>query len=117
VAYAFVSGVLPRLKKKGINLDVYYILSVELFDLLDQQKKRETYPASAASSARMFSGFTVATTYRWIMFDRGRAYTLYPWKHGNFLGSGPGDVCIEQADMHGEAQWDVIQRFVSGRQL
>ena len=25
VAYAFVTGVLPRLKEKGINLDVYYI--------------------------------------------------------------------------------------------
>jgi len=63
----------------------------------------------------MISGFTVATTYRWTMSERGREHTLYPWKNGAFLGSGPGDVCLEQAGMHGEAQWDVIQKFVSGK--
>jgi transketolase len=115
VAYAFITGVLPRLKEKGINLDAYYISSVELFDRLDEQQKKEIYPSSAASSAMMFSGFTVATTYRWIMSERGREYTHYPWKHGNFLGSGQGDVCLEQAGMHAEAQWDIIQKFVSGK--
>ncbi len=115
VAYAFVSGVLPRLKEKGINLDVYYVSSVELFDRLDEQERNEIYPVSVAASAMMFSGFTVATTYRWVMSQRGREYTHYPWKHGFFLGSGPGDVCLEQAGMHGEAQWEVIQKFISGR--
>ena len=113
VAYAFVAGVLPRLKEKGVNLDVYYISSVELFDRLDEQQRKEIYPSSAATSAMMFSGFTAATTYRWIMSDKGRAFSLYPWKHGAFLGSGPGDVCLEQAGMHGAAQWDVIQKFVA----
>jgi transketolase len=115
VAYAFVSGVLPRLKEKGINLDIYYISSTELFDRLDKQEKTGIYPFSAASSAMMFSGFTAATTYRWIMSERGRDYTLFPWKNGAFLGSGRGDVCLEQAGMHGEAQWKVIQKFVSGK--
>jgi len=61
----------------------------------------------------MFSGFTPATTYRWIMSEKGREYSLYPWKRGFFLGSGPGDVCLEQAGMHGQAQWEVIRKFVS----
>jgi len=114
VAYAFISGVLPRLKEKGVNLDVYYVSSAELFDRLDVQERKEIYPASAAKSAMMISGFTVATTYRWTMSERGREFTLYPWKNGAFLGSGPGDVCLEQAGMHGEAQWEVIQKFISG---
>jgi transketolase len=113
VAYAFATEVLPRLKEKGINLDVYYISSVELFDRLDEQERNEIFPFSAASSAMMVTGFTVATTYRWTMSERGREFTLYPWKKGEFLGSGPGDVCLEQAGMHAEAQWDVIQRFIS----
>ena len=46
VAYAFADGVLPRLKEKGINLDVYYISSVELFDRLDEQEKKEIFPYS-----------------------------------------------------------------------
>ena len=116
VAYAFVTGVLPRLKEKGMNLDVYYVSSTELFDRLDESERNAIYPASTASSAMMFSGFTAATTYRWIMSERGRQYTLYPWKKGNFLGSGPGDVCLEQAGMNAEAQWDVIQKFVAGKQ-
>jgi len=115
VAYAFAAGVLPRLKEKGINLDVYYVASAELFDRLDEQEKREIYSYSSASSAMMFTGFTVATTYRWIMSERGRAFTMYPWKSGNFLGSGQGDVCLEQAGMHAEAQLETIQRFISGK--
>jgi len=114
VAYAFATGVLPRLKEKGINLDVYYIASAELFDRLSDEEKKEIYPYSAASSAMMFSGFTAATTYRWIMSERGRELSLYPWKSGNFLGSGQGDVCLEQAGMHAEAQLDTIQNFIAG---
>jgi len=64
----------------------------------------------------MISGFTVATTYRWTMSERGREFTLFPWKHGAFLGSGPGDVCLEQAGMDGAAQWNVIQKFISGKE-
>ncbi|MCP4044580.1 MAG: hypothetical protein GY732_01155 [Gammaproteobacteria bacterium] len=115
VAYAFAAGVLPRLKEKGINLDVYYVSSAELFDRLDEEERNEIFPYSAASSAMMFSGFTVATTYRWIMSQRGRDFSMYPWKHGSFLGSGQGDVCLEQSGMHPEAQLDLIQRFISGK--
>ncbi len=115
VAYAFATGVLPRLKEKGINLDVYYISSVELFDRLNEQEKKQIFPYSSAASAMMITGFTAATTYRWTMSERGREHTLYPWKKGEFLGSGPGDACLEQAGMHAEAQWDVIQSFVAGK--
>jgi transketolase len=115
VAYAFVTGVLPRLKEAGINLDVYYVSSAELFDRLDEEEKRDIYSPAVAASSMMFSGFTAATTYRWVMSERGREYSLYPWKHGYFLGSGPGDVCLEQAGMHGEAQWEVIRKFISGQ--
>ena len=115
VAYAFAAGVLPRLKEKGINLDVYYVASAELFDRLSEEEKREIYPFSSSSSAMMFSGFTAATTYRWVMSERGRTFSMYPWKSGAFLGSGQGDVCLEQAGMHAEAQMDTIERFISGK--
>jgi transketolase len=115
VAYAFAADVLPRLKEKGINLDVYYVSSAELFDRLSEEERNEIYPSSSAASAMMFSGFTVATTYRWIMSNRGRQFSMYPWKSGNFLGSGQGDVCLEQAGMHGAAQLATIQRFIEAK--
>ena len=52
------ADVLPQLKEKGVNLDVYYISSVELFDRLDEEERNAIFPASAAASAMMFSGFT-----------------------------------------------------------
>jgi transketolase len=112
VAYAFLNGVLPRLQESGMNLDVYYIASAELFDRLDPEERAEIYPASVAHSALMFSGFTPGTMYRWVTSEKGRKHSLYPWKQGYFLGSGNGDVCLEQAGMHGEAQWEAIQRFI-----
>ncbi len=39
VAYAFATGVLPMLKEKGINLDVYYVASAELFDRLSAEER------------------------------------------------------------------------------
>lgn len=113
VAYAFAAGVLPRLREKGINLDVYYVSSAELFDRLGEEERNEIFPETVASSAMMFSGFTVGTTYRWIMSERGRQFTMYPWKHGSFLGSGQGDVCLEQAGMDAEAQFSIIERFIA----
>jgi transketolase len=115
VAYAFVKDVLPRLRETGMNLDVYYVASAELFDRLDPLERQAIYPDVAAASAMMFSGFTAGTTYRWIMSPRGREFTHYPWKQGFFLGSGPGDICLEQAGMHGAAQWEIIRRFVAGK--
>ena len=44
VAYAFITGVLPHLEEKGINLDVYYISSVELFDRLGEEERNEIFP-------------------------------------------------------------------------
>ncbi len=115
VTYVFAQEVLPRLQEKGINADVYYVSSAELFDRLDEQEKGRIFPFSSAASAMMITGFTPATTYRWVMSERGRKYTLYPWKKGVFLGSGSGDICLEQAGMHAEAQWEVIQEFVAGK--
>jgi transketolase len=117
VAYAFVTDVLPRIREMGINLDVYYISSVELFDRLPKEERNEIYPDSVARSAMMFSGFTPATTYRWITSERGRRFTHYPWTNGEFLGSGPGDVCLEQAGMHGEAQWKIIRDFIGNKRV
>jgi transketolase len=112
VAYAFADGVLPRLREKGINLDVYYVSSAELFDRLDEEERNQIFPESAARSAMMFSGFTVGTTYRWIMSERGRQFSMYPWKHGSFLGSGQGYVCLLQAGMDADAQFLIIEKFI-----
>ncbi|MCH7879128.1 MAG: hypothetical protein IH914_07435, partial [candidate division Zixibacteria bacterium] len=113
VTNVFVSDVLPRLKEKGLNLDVYYIASCELFNLLAESRRAEIFPAQTSQSAMMISGFSLPTTYRWVTSERGREYTLYPHKGGAYLGSGPGEMCMKEAGLDGEAQLAAIIRFVS----
>ena len=45
VAYAFVQQALPRLVADGIELDVYYVASAELFDALPPEETRPDLPA------------------------------------------------------------------------
>ena len=94
----------------------YLSLNVEI-TVQDEEERNAIYPASVANSAMMFSGFTAGTTYRWITSERGRRFTHHPWTDGAFLGSGPGDVCLEQAEMHGEAQWKIIRAFIDGNRM
>ena len=44
VMAAFIDGVLPRLRERGVNLDVYYIASVELFDRLSEEERNAILP-------------------------------------------------------------------------
>ncbi|HSG99954.1 MAG TPA: hypothetical protein VLB27_07895 [candidate division Zixibacteria bacterium] len=114
VANVFVADVLPLIREKGINLDVYYIASAELFNALDTKTRNEIYPDSVAQSAMMITGFSLPSTYRWITSARGRAHTLYPHQHGEYLGSGPGEMCLKQAGLDGPAQLAAIERFLKG---
>jgi transketolase len=75
VAYAFIEGALPLLEKKGADLDVYYVASTELFDLLSHEEKERIFPEKVAQTAMGITGFTLPTMYRWIRSDRGRQMT------------------------------------------
>lgn len=113
VANVFVKSVLPQLQKSGLNLDVYYIASAEMFDLLPDEERQNIYADDSASSAMMITGFTRPTTYRWITSAHGRRHTLYALQDGAYLGSGVGDVCLEQAGLGAAAQLSAIESFVS----
>ena len=43
VGNEFVTKVLPRLDKEGINLHVFYVASAEVFDLLDEKDQAEIF--------------------------------------------------------------------------
>ncbi|MBU1226166.1 MAG: hypothetical protein KJ698_02985, partial [Actinobacteria bacterium] len=45
VAYAFLQETLPLLEEAGIDLDVYYVASVELFDALPPEEQAAIFPA------------------------------------------------------------------------
>jgi transketolase len=107
VAYAFVTGALPRLEADGIDVDVYYVASAELYD--------GGFPEAQAMEAMGITGFTLPTMYRWIRSDLGRAMTMHPFMHGAYPGSGPGPVVIAQAGLDGESQYMRIKEYVAAR--
>ena len=72
VTYAFVNEALPLLAQAGIDLDVYYVASCELFDRLGAEERERAFPAAAAERAMGITGFTRQTMYRWVTSQRGR---------------------------------------------
>ena len=113
VAYAFVEGAMPLLEKDGIDLDVFYVASCELFGLLPTNDQEAIFPEERARSAMGITGFTLPTMYRWITSARGRAATLHPFMKNHYLGSGTGDRVLEEAGLDGRSQYEAIRDYVS----
>jgi transketolase len=112
VTYAFVSEALPLLEQAGIDARVYYVASAELFDLLPRERQRELFPEEHALQAMGITGFTLPTLYRWVPSEAGRAATLHPYRHGHYLGSGPGEVVLAEAGLDGESQFAAIKAYL-----
>jgi transketolase len=112
VTYAFIEEALPLLNKEGIDLDVYYVTSAELFDLLSLPEQERIFPARTAHNAMGITGFTLPTMYRWIRSERGLAATLHPFQKGHYLGSGQAEMVLAEAGLDGKSQYRAIKRFV-----
>ena len=113
VTYAFVRQALPLLERAGIDLDVYYVASAELFDMLPATEQERVFPAAAAEQAMGITGFTLPTMYRWIRSARGRQFTMHPFQRGHFLASGRGEAVMADAGLDGSSQFETIRRFLS----
>jgi transketolase len=115
VGYAFAQETLALLEKESIDLNVYYVASAELFDALPADERERVFPSSAAEEAMGITGFTLATMYRWVKSDRGRAMTLHPFRAGKFLGSGKAEMVLREGKLDGDAQIKAIVRYVKER--
>jgi transketolase len=113
VTLAFVNEALPLLEQSGIDLDVYYVASAELFDRLPVSQQEQAFPAAAAEQAMGITGFTLPTMYRWVRSVRGREFTMHPFQRGHFLASGRGEAVMQEAGLDGRSQFEAIRRFVS----
>ena len=112
VAYAFVQEALPLLWKDGIDPDVFYVASAELFDALPAGERNRIFPEERARTAIGITDFTLATMQRWITSERGRAATLHPFRNGRYPGSGPGPRVLAEASLDGRSQARAIREFV-----
>lgn len=115
VTIEFVTKVLPKLDKEGYNLNVYYVSSAELFELLPQEKREEIFPESVALTAFGITGFTLSTMFKWITGRGERRRILHPFRGGWFLGSGQAEAVLKQAGLDADNLYketiDYIKRF------
>ncbi len=115
VGLEFLRHVWPDLKTdQSISLDVYYLSSLELFDLLTDERKEAIFPEELARNAMAISGFTLAPLERFLFSNRGRKASLYPFKKGHYLGSGQAEQVMVEAGLDGQSQHEAILRFVRG---
>jgi transketolase len=112
VTYAFVEQALPLIDAAGLQLDVYCVTSVELFDRLPADEQEAIFPESSRRTAMGITDFTLPTMDRWILSEKGRAHTLHPFAHGHFLGSGQGAMVIAEAGLDGAGQFAAIRKFL-----
>ncbi len=115
VTYAFLEDAFPMLQKAGVDLNIYYVSSAELFDLLPESEQERIYPPEHAREAMGITGFTLPTMYRWIRSDGGIKRTLYPFQKGRFLGSGQAQMVLKEAGMDGESQFKAVLEYVKER--
>jgi transketolase len=98
VTMAFVAGVLPRLEREGVDLDVYYVASAELFDALPAAERERIFPEASSREAMGITGFTLATMYRWVR-----------------SGSGQGAAVLHEAGLDAEAQHAAIRGYLDAK--
>lgn len=112
VTIEFMSRVLPLLDKEGYNMNIYYVSSSELFELLDEKKQNEIYPKEIGESALGITGFTMPTMYKWITGNDVRKKILHPFKNGIYLGSGTADAVLRQAGLDGDNLLKEVKNYI-----
>jgi transketolase len=115
VTIEFITKVLPRLDKEGINLNLYYISSAELFDMLPDEEKQSILPGKICEAALGITGFTLPTMYRWITSPEMRKRILHPFRKGYYLGSGSAESVLLQAGLDGDSMYKEVKAYLDSR--
>jgi transketolase len=115
VAIAFVRDALPQLDQEGLDLNVFYVASAELFDLLPQQEREAIFPERLSYQAMGITDFTMPTMWRWIRSNEGCAKSLHTFRTGHYLGSGQGDRVLAEAGIDGPAQLRAVRDWAKAK--
>ncbi|MBQ3933744.1 MAG: hypothetical protein II726_00970, partial [Elusimicrobiaceae bacterium] len=112
VGEIFVQEVLPKIKEENLPVNVYYVVSPELFDLLKPTEQTKVLPMSELYRAIAITDFTLPTMRKWLKSVKGEEMSLYPFKHGKYLTSGQAADCYKEAGLDGEAQYKQIKEYL-----
>ncbi len=107
----FVEEALPRIDEEGLNINIFYVTSTELFAMLSEEEQDRIYPPELAAEAMGMTGLTLPTMYRWVTSREGRRRSVHAFIHGHYLGSGQAHKVFEEAGLHGKGQWKAIKEY------
>jgi transketolase len=108
VGTAFVTEVLPTLREHGLNMNVYYIASTELFNRLPAEEQERLFPEPFMQEAMGITDFTLPTMYRWVRSHEGLRRTLHSFRGHKYLGSGQAHKVLREAGLDAENQISAI---------
>ncbi|MDR0734961.1 MAG: hypothetical protein LBG16_04685, partial [Elusimicrobiota bacterium] len=108
----FACGVLPELQKQGVKLNVYYVSSRELFEILPEQEREAILPLSDMKRAIAITDFTLPTMYCWLKSKKGVEMSIYPFKQGKYLASGKASDVYKEARMDKAGQLEQIKEYL-----
>jgi transketolase len=111
ITNTFVMEVLPRIDEAGLNMNIFYVASAELFSMLPEDEQKKIFPDELSDEAMGMTGLTLPTMYRWVTSREGRRRTVHAFRHGHYLGSGQAHKVFEEAELHGEGQWKAVKDY------
>ncbi len=111
VGSMFVSRVLEKLDREGLNMNIYYVASTELFKLLPDKEQERIFPENFRTHSMGMTDFTLPTMYQWVRWNEGLRRTLCPFRQGHYLSTGSAEKVLEEAGLHGKGQWKEIVSY------
>ena len=112
VGEIFVQEVLLRIKQENLPLNIYYVVSPELFDMLSPTEQAKVLPVGELYRAIAITDFTIPTMRRWLKSVKGEEMSLHPFKKGKYLTSGQAVDCYKEAGLDGESQYAQIKKYL-----
>ena len=113
VASIFVNEVCPELERLGLNMNIFYVSSAELFKLLSRAERESILPEPLTREAVGITDFTLPTLYQWVRSNDGIQRSLHSFRGGHYLGSGSAAKVLEEAGIHAKGQLEMIVRYAA----
>ncbi|MEK9145465.1 MAG: hypothetical protein AAB339_07645, partial [Elusimicrobiota bacterium] len=111
VGALFMHKVLPRIDQLKLPVNVFYVTSAELYDLLPDSERSAIFPRELRHYAMGITDFTLPTIARWIRSEGGRRRSLHPFRQGAFLGSGDWQAVLKEGGLDADSQLEAIREI------
>lgn len=102
---------LPRLNADGPDVNVVYVASRELFELLPEEEQEKILPLEYRHTAMGITDFTLPALEGWLLSQSGRRHTLFPHKNGVYLGSASAAKVYAEAGLDGKSLLEAVRAY------